>query len=68
MKENYKVKKSYSLDSKCVDFIKELAKSNNLNESLMLNVIINKYVSENNNKFAYFESLLNEQNNNKETR
>ena len=61
MKENYKVKKSYSLDSKCVDFIKELAKTNAINESLMVNVIINKYISENNNKYAYFESLLNEQ-------
>lgn len=62
MKENYKVKKSYSLDTKCVDFIKELAKNNNLNESAMLNMIINRYTSENNNKYAYFESLLNEQN------
>lgn len=58
MKENYKVKKSYSLDTKCVDFIKELAKANNLNESSMLNMIINRYASENNTKYAYFESLL----------
>lgn len=48
MKENYKVKKSYSLDSKCVDLIKELAKTNKINESSMLNIIIHKVVENGN--------------------
>ena len=56
------------IDDKLFNDLNKLSTNENVDFSKLIRKALTKYVSENNNKYAYFESLLNEQNNNKETR
>lgn len=50
------------IDDNLFDLLSDISNKENVNFSKLIRKALVKYVSENNNKFAYFESLLNENN------
>ena len=49
------------IDDTLFDSLSDISNKENVNFSKLIRKALVKYVSENNNKYAYFESLLNEQ-------
>ena len=49
------------IDNNLFNSLSNISENENIDFSKLIRKALNKYVSENNNKYAYFESLLNEQ-------